>query len=101
MEDDTLKQLTIEEILQRIILLPIGGLSVEKLLFEREIKRRLQLASSASLLFECTKCDGEGWVWWNELDEYNGPGVDTGSDDTRYACDWCNGSGLQSPVGYK
>lgn len=38
----------------------------------------------------CPKCGGSGWVWWDDLDEYDGPGRTTGSDDTRYACDWCS-----------
>jgi hypothetical protein len=34
------------------------------------------------------KCDGEGWLWWNELKEYSGPAANGyGSDDTKYSCD--------------
>lgn len=35
----------------------------------------------------CPKCGGAGWLWWDELDEYYGPAVATGRDDTRYLCD--------------
>lgn len=35
---------------------------------------------------EC-KCNGAGWVWWFELDHYDGPATETGCDDTRYSCD--------------
>lgn len=41
---------------------------------------------------KCEKCGGAGWVWWNELDEYDGPANDPHncqSDDTRYSCDAC------------
>ena len=43
--------------------------------------------------YDCDKCDGEGWLWWNELDDYSGPGIETGCDDTRYPCDKCGGKG--------
>lgn len=39
---------------------------------------------------DCTKCDGEGWLWWYELDHYSGPGLECGSDDTQYSCDACH-----------
>lgn len=42
---------------------------------------------------KCSKCGGEGWVWWNELDEYddsNAPVV----DDTKYTCDRCDGKSV-------
>ena len=42
---------------------------------------------------KCEKCGGEGWVWWYELDTYYGPAIETGEDDTRYTCDWCDGEG--------
>lgn len=45
---------------------------------------------------ECDKCNGEGWLWWNELAHYNGPAADSHdcySDDTRYPCDNCDGTG--------
>ena len=38
---------------------------------------------------QCPKCDGEGWLWWFELDEYHGPANETGQDDQRYMCDRC------------
>jgi len=34
----------------------------------------------------CKKCGGNGWVWWNELD--NNAGHDP-TDDTKYPCDVC------------
>jgi hypothetical protein len=37
----------------------------------------------------CPKCHDEGWVWWNEPDDYGGPALETGQDDTRYSCDRC------------
>lgn len=37
----------------------------------------------------CEKCDGEGWLWWFELNHYSGPAQETGEDDTRYPCDLC------------
>ena len=37
----------------------------------------------------CKKCDGAGWLWWDELDRYYGPALETGCDDTRYSCDAC------------
>jgi hypothetical protein len=40
----------------------------------------------------CTKCGGEGWLWWFELDEYSGPATETGEDDTQYSCDACEAS---------
>ena len=39
----------------------------------------------------CSKCGGAGWLWWDELDEYSGPGNETGQDDTKYSCDACDG----------
>jgi hypothetical protein len=46
----------------------------------------------------CGKCGGAGWVWWEELDEYEGPAnnpYDCYSDDTKYTCDACNGTGVE------
>lgn len=37
----------------------------------------------------CSKCDGAGWLWWFELDYYDGPARETGEDDTKYLCDEC------------
>lgn len=45
---------------------------------------------------KCSKCEGSGWLWWYELDEYDGPASDPHdcySDDTRYTCDKCEGVG--------
>lgn len=36
---------------------------------------------------DCPKCAGGGWLWWDELDEYDGPAIQTGRDNTRYTCD--------------
>lgn len=36
---------------------------------------------------DCQKCEGAGWLWWYELDDYDGPAIKTGTDDTRYSCD--------------
>lgn len=47
----------------------------------------------------CNKCDGEGWLWWNELYEYSGPGLETGCDDNKYTCDVCGGTGEYNEVG--
>lgn len=41
----------------------------------------------------CPKCQGHGWVWWHELDEYEGPALETGQDDQKYICDECDGEG--------
>jgi hypothetical protein len=41
---------------------------------------------------KCRKCGGAGWVWWYELDDYDGPAADTSDcygDDNRYICDEC------------
>lgn len=45
-----------------------------------------------SLLFECPKCHGAGWVWYYELDIHMS-NHDDGIDDTRYTCDTCDGIG--------
>lgn len=37
----------------------------------------------------CEKCNDARWLWWNELDFYNGPANETGEDDTKYPCDRC------------
>lgn len=42
---------------------------------------------------KCGRCNGNGWVWWTELDHYSGPAVDGGADDTRYTCPICSGTG--------
>ena len=45
---------------------------------------------------KCGKCQGEGWLWWHELNQYDGPAADVHdcySDDTKYPCDSCGGSG--------
>jgi hypothetical protein len=44
----------------------------------------------------CEKCGGAGWLWWHELKEYSGPASDPHdcySDDTKYSCDACHGTG--------
>ena len=40
---------------------------------------------------KCDKCNGHGWLWWDELEVYKGPAKETGEDDTRYTCDKCKG----------
>jgi hypothetical protein len=47
----------------------------------------------------CDKCGGDGWLWWNELEEYYGPATETGQDDNRYSCDRCMGTGRFTPKG--
>jgi hypothetical protein len=40
---------------------------------------------------ECSKCNGEGWLWWYELDNFAGHDpTECVGDDTRYSCDECN-----------
>ncbi len=42
----------------------------------------------------CEKCGGAGWVYWYELEGYDGPASDISncySDNTRYTCDLCQG----------
>ncbi len=34
----------------------------------------------------CAKCQGEGWVWAHELNEWHGEGSPM-TDDTKYRCD--------------
>lgn len=41
----------------------------------------------------CDKCQGEGWLWWDELDFYDGPAFIYGRDDQKYTCDKCEGCG--------
>lgn len=44
----------------------------------------------------CTKCKGNGWVFWNELDFYDDYAKDPSDcyiDDTKYPCYICNGLG--------
>ena len=43
---------------------------------------------------KCAKCGGAGWLWWYELEKYDGPAIEDGIDDTRYTCDLCDGSGV-------
>ena len=38
---------------------------------------------------ECALCKDAGWVWWYELDDYDGPALQDGTDDTRYSCPEC------------
>jgi hypothetical protein len=40
---------------------------------------------------KCPKCNGSGWVWWYELNEYSGLAKETGQDDNKYTCDLCHG----------
>jgi len=42
---------------------------------------------------KCEHCGGEGWLWRHELKRYYGDW--NCSDDTRYTCDYCDGSGLK------
>jgi len=45
---------------------------------------------------KCEKCNGAGWLWWQELD--HDPHKDElGAiiDDTQYSCDSCRGTGWQ------
>ena len=45
---------------------------------------------------KCLACDGEGWLWGHELTTLNyGGDHDYSSDDQRYTCDQCGGSGLK------
>jgi hypothetical protein len=38
---------------------------------------------------KCPKCDGQGWLWAHELNEYYGGSGDQSpmTDDTKYQCD--------------
>lgn len=40
---------------------------------------------------QCEKCNGEGWLWGYELEEYSPPENFNGIDDTQYSCDACQG----------
>lgn len=42
---------------------------------------------------ECPKCDGEGWLWRHELPEPHYEDCGGVSDDTKYTCPYCAGSG--------
>lgn len=46
----------------------------------------------------CEKCNGCGWVWWFELDQYYGPAIETGVDDTKYPCDQCDDESDESEI---
>lgn len=35
----------------------------------------------------CPKCKGTGWVFWYELETYDGPAIKTGTDINKYMCD--------------
>jgi len=48
---------------------------------------------SESTDVKCGKCHGLGWLFWDELANYNGPARIRNSDNTRCECDMCNGSG--------
>ncbi len=37
----------------------------------------------------CPDCKGSGWVYWDELDDYDGPALYGYSDDTHYLCRRC------------
>lgn len=54
--------------------------------------KRLKSASVPTDV-KCGKCHGLVWLFWDELANYNGPAPIRNSDDTRYECDMCNGSG--------
>lgn len=42
----------------------------------------------------CERCKGSGWCWWDELDNYAGHDpTNLVTDDTRYSCPDCDGSG--------
>jgi len=47
---------------------------------------------------ECPKCGGEGWLWRYDLDEYSGPALETGQDDTRYLCDHCSSLNVEDKI---
>lgn len=40
------------------------------------------------IVTDCPKCQGEGWVWGDELDDYDVQNAPS-PDDTRYTCDRC------------
>jgi len=40
---------------------------------------------------ECPKCRGAGWLWWHELEQYDGPALKGQPDDTKYECEECFG----------
>lgn len=54
--------------------------------------KRLKSASVPTDV-KCGKCHGLGWLFWDELANYNGPAPIRNSDNTRHECDMCNGSG--------
>ena len=57
----------------------------------KEIKKlRNENENLKTLLIECNKCNGAGWVWHDELDIKEEL---TFCDDTHYTCDRCNGIG--------
>lgn len=43
----------------------------------------------------CSICDGEGWTWAHENPYISFDPFDCYSDDTKYICYNCNGSGIE------
>jgi Zn-finger domain-containing protein len=47
----------------------------------------------------CEVCNGQGWAWDFELKHrINRDPTYCGIDDTKYTCDWCNGTGKKLPL---
>ena len=47
-------------------------------------------------MINCPYCNGAGWVYWEDIPDYNGPAADPFdcySDDTKYDCPICGGEG--------
>ena len=51
--------------------------------------RRHHHPNGATSMSQCKKCGGNGWLWWFELEDYDGPALENGNDDTRYLCYEC------------
>lgn len=63
-----------------------GALGKMANIIEREDVANIEPEKTAPPV-DCPKCGGAGWLWWRELDEYDGPALKGGFDDTRYSCD--------------
>lgn len=55
--------------------------------------RRRPLHESIPEDEQCRKCGGDGWLWCHELENYRADPHDCNTDDTKYPCDKCKGTG--------
>ena len=81
-----------EEIGDVIVAIPCKPIISVNVKEDKEVENAIKVKIHTCTEYHCAKCNNTNNLQWNQLDEYNGPALETGIDDTNYSCDCkCHG----------